>query len=117
VQLADETLYTSKKDGCGRLKVFESEYAALSTRKFQSRLCLSNGYEAVSDACCAPSDNGGAANSDRSCHSSGIQRRLRGKLILKSARSTGYEAWMLCVNVRHPRPIERSSRPALHSYS
>lgn len=37
VQLADEALYTSKKDGRNRIKVFESEYAALSTGRFRSR--------------------------------------------------------------------------------
>ncbi len=37
VQLADEALFTSKKDGRNQVKVFESEYEALSTGKFQSR--------------------------------------------------------------------------------
>jgi diguanylate cyclase (GGDEF)-like protein len=37
VQLADEALYTAKKEGRDRVKVFESEYAAMSTGQFKSR--------------------------------------------------------------------------------
>lgn len=36
MRLTDEALYAAKDDGGNRVRIFESEYAALDTGKFQA---------------------------------------------------------------------------------